>query len=48
MHHVLTFLSATNFNGNICVTPPVPFELPGDAVVLIIGGLSIFVLENLN
>lgn len=43
---LLTFLSATNFNGNICVTlPPVPFELPGDAMVLIIGGFSIFVLE---
>lgn len=44
---VHTFLSATNFNGSICVTPPVPFELPGDAIGLIIGGFSIFVL-NLN
>lgn len=46
---ILTFLSATNFNGNICVTPPpVPFELPGDVIVFIIGGFSIFVLENVR
>lgn len=43
---LLTFLSATNLKGKICVTPlPAP-KLPGDVSELFDGDFSDFVLQQ--